>query len=633
MTENFKAKAYRFLQHVLEWSDPTWWIILSCVLFLLCVIHFYPLELDEKDNHKLTDRLLVKLRFASLLLLGLGGVVAPISVYLFFGAIAGDDRLRVSNLFKEWAWDAFKIYWTLPVAAIIAGVTVNFCWHRYGEPYLSNLKRRFRVNQHVDQASDVREEHSKYEPKEFDPEKYFKDGFYFIGLDEQNQPIYVERNAFEETHMAFIGPTGFGKGVEAGVILTQSIRFGNCTAYVDPKEDKRIPYILQNEAKRAGVPFVYLDLNPDGKGNWDPFRGGSIRDRRARMISAYKLEASGTNADVYKAKERSIIDQVLERTDGTIKAMLEGVQAILGDADLSSLRDGLKEWAQISTFTANPKKVKGHSIEQSIMNNAVIYVKGSLTDGVVQRATRTYISEILQEAKRLVNQRTSQITLMVDETRFLISKEIADGLATSREMRTNMILATQALTDFLNIEDQTINAQALENSVKVNCQVKLIYRAADEYTAEWAEKMTGTKWITQARNEKVKVNRLGGETWDDTRAIDRVEVPFLSANVFLQLQQRVGVLFQPKALPKVMFSSWLTVDQSVCSWEKREKEADSDAKTDSVHSAATSTPRADLAGLSAEAAGSQTSERPRMRSNPKLSATQQADNRQSNAEV
>lgn len=612
MQNQVVSKSLTYAQAVMEWSDPMWWIWISALLLVLCTIHFLPLEL-KPENHDFSDRVFLFVR--RVCMIGLVGLlIFPIILYIGFGALnSSADQQEVSRMVFEWYWDMASKYWTLPLAAVITGNVLNFCWHRYGEPYVSNFIRKHRVNQAVDEKVDARTEVSKYQTVNFEPVKYFRVGDYFLGLDEHNKPIYVEAKYFEETQTGMFAPTRFGKGVEAGVILAQAIIRGNCVFMIDPKEDKNLPYILAAEAIKAGKPFVYLDLNPDGKGTWEPFKGGTLRDRRARILSTFKLEPTGTNADVYKSKERAIVDRVLQTTDGSIREMLEAVTAIVGKEDLSELRDGLAEWAQISTFMGNRKR-KGHSIEQSLLNNAVVYVKGSLTDGVVKRATRTYISELIQESKRLDPKRTAHLTIFVDEVRFVISNELVDALATSAGFKTNLILATQAVSDLRNLEDKTIDGAALQQSFETNCQIKLIYKAGDEITAKWGEGLSGKKWIRVAVNEKLEVNRWGGEKWDRNRSMNMQEVPVISETVFLYLPPRVFVLFVPGRIPQPVFTSWINADRTVGTWEKKDPDEAKDEQEPPSTAAAAQPPSGNSEQPKAAPAGA----KPKMRGNPKL---------------
>lgn len=570
MFKNFSLWAFSSLDKIMTWVDPSWWIWLSLILFILGAIQPLPLELD-KDNKNFLDLVLVWIRRVCFFLLLAFGVVMPLTFYIGFGALAQGSAVTSSSLFVDWILEMTSSYWMLPVGSCILGIVCNFTWHRYGEPYFSNMSRDMRVNQTEEEYSDARDEVEKYVGIQFRPEDYFKEGFYFMGLEESGAPIYIPDSLFHETNSAYIAPTRFGKGVELGVLLKQSIIKGNCVFMVDPKGDVNMPYILEAAARAAGRPYIHLDLRPEGKGNWHPFKGGTLRDRRSRMLAAFGLESSGTNADVYKAKERSIVDKLLKGSEeGTIREMLPIVDKIVGSNkdDLSELRDGLVEWSQISTFMGN-KKRKGHSIEESLLNNAVVYVRGSLNDSVIKKATRIYISELMQEIIRLMPQRTKHATVCVDEVRFVISTELVDALATIAGFKSNLMLATQAISDLQNLDDKTIDGLALAKSFEVNCQIKNIYKAGDAVTAEWAELISGKKYIRVASNEKTEVNKWGGEKWDNVRAFGKVEVPIIHQNVMLNLPPMVSVLYMPGYLPRVMFTHWITVDRSVTPWEKK----------------------------------------------------------------
>ncbi|RZI40349.1 conjugal transfer protein TraC [Herbaspirillum sp. HC18] len=565
-----KGWAYAWIDSATSWADPMWWIVVSGLLFIVFTVHFVPLKLEE-ENHDTTAHIALWIRRICLVSFVGIALLFPLILYISFGALSRDTNVVAASLFKAWSLGMLKRYWTAPATGILGGLFLNFLWHRYAAPYLSNVGRKLRVRQGEDTRSDVREEAGKLQSKNFDPEQYFKDGFYFLGLDERDQPIYMEASVFEEIHSAFFAPTRFGKGVTAGVILAQSIRRGNTVIMVDPKGDKNLPYILQNEAKRAERPFVYLDLNLDGKGVWHPFKGGSLRDRRSRILSAFKLEQSGTDADVYKSRERGMVDDLLSKTDGSIRSMLEEVAHLTGGEDLSQLRDSLKEWAKVSTFTP-PKKKDGHSIEKSLLNNAVVYVRGSLNDSVVKLATRCYIAELVQETIRLAPHRKHHLTMFVDEVRFVISPELVDALATIAGFDTNMLLATQSISDLLNIPDQTINGPALQSSFEINCQLKFIYKAGDTETAEWGEGLGGTKWIRVPKMEKLDVNRWGGEKWSDSRSMDKIEAPLISQNMLLNLGPRVAILYRPDSIAQPVFTCWINTDKSVCSWAKKESD-------------------------------------------------------------
>ena len=102
--------------------------------------------------------------------------------------------------------------------------------------------------------------------------------------------------------------------------------------------------------------------------------------------------------------------------------------------------------------------------------------------------------------------------------------------------------------------------QALESGVIVNCQVKLMYRASDPETAEWASKLSGTKMVRVTKSQTVEHNRYGGEAYKAERMLTDVEVPIITENEMLSLSPRVGVLFVPERLASVVFTCFVSAN-------------------------------------------------------------------------
>jgi type IV secretory pathway TraG/TraD family ATPase VirD4 len=222
------------------------------------------------------------------------------------------------------------------------------------------------------------------------------------------------------------------------------------------------------------------------------------------------------------------------------------------------LYDGLTEFSVLPSL--NPKKGGGNKIGDALRAGAAIYIRGSLDDPTVKRAAQVLISEIIQESRRLVSERTHHLTLAIDELKFMISQEISDALATIAGFDVNMILLHQSIKDLRSPEDRSLNVQALESGVLVNCQVKLMYRASDPETAEWASKLSGTKIIRTTKSQKVEHNRYGGEKYQSERMIHDLEVPVISPNEMLSLSPRVGVFFVPERLAHVLFTCFVSAN-------------------------------------------------------------------------
>ena len=198
------------------------------------------------------------------------------------------------------------------VLGMLLGIGSRFAWKRYAAPWISREWRKKRMAQHTEKQSDVRDELDKLKQKNFSPEQYYKlrDKQVFVGLNQAGEPIYMELDDFLGQHMMIVGATGQGKGVAQGYIIDQTIRMGLGTWFCDPKGDDHIPFIMKKAADDMGVDFIYLNLNPNGYGLWSPFSGGTMQQRKARLVEAFGMADSGDASAFYKLQERSELDDI-----------------------------------------------------------------------------------------------------------------------------------------------------------------------------------------------------------------------------------------------------------------------------------------------------------------------------------
>lgn len=559
---NFHAVVSDALMRWLEWSSPWYWVGLALSLLLVGILHPVPWELPRGEESFVTHALLMARKGGVYALLALG-LLIPFLTYTTY-VIDQRDRPNRSAEIADWGMERLGHYWPMLVGALLGGLILRFLWDRYAGPALSGFWRSMRVTQETDKLVDAREEIEKLKAKSFEPEKYFVDGKVFYGLDQDEQPIYYDLQEFRTTHHLVLGPSDFGKGIILQSVFKQVIRYGFGVFYVDPKGDDWLPFLMQNEAKAAGRRFVFLDLRPEGKGVWHPFVGGSDRERRTRITRAFNLDKSGTDSDVYKAKERALLDDALENTDGSVKAMLAYVKE-QHDSELSMLRDSLREWSRVSTF-AQPGKRKGHSIERCLMENAIVYVRGDLRDPVVKDAMKAYIAELTGEIARLAKVRPAHVVFGVDELKATACAELNEAIATIRQHRCNMFLLGQSMANVETPDDKRLDGKAMARELEVNTPIKFVYRAADERTAEWTEYMSAKQQLSVVQSEQTKTNTHGGEHWEGQRRIGSQEAAIISATTALNLPRRVAIGFMPGSLATKVFTSPTKIDNGYASW-------------------------------------------------------------------
>lgn len=475
-----------------------------------------------------------------------------ISLYIYDASQAGRTEFSTRE-FAVW-FEALAIEkWPLLPPAVAVGAMLRFVWVRYCSTFLSQLKRRLRFTQKTDRPSDIREENRAFQAKDFNPADYYREGQRFIGLDSRNQPYYVDESLYRETHHQIIGPTRYGKGVLLGCLMDQAIRAGDQVIYIDPKSDSFAPYILYAAAKATGRQFCYVALHDSKPGRWQPFAGGELRDALARAFQAFELQLTGDPAtDYYKTHEREALEAAFRNT-----RTLKGLHQALKEFSSSKVAASLKQWLSLDAL--NPLSGKGFSISKALRKGDIVYVQGSLNDSIVKTATRAFITEVISESMRLKDERPCHLSLYVDEIRFLISKEIADALATAAGFNVNMTLAYQSLGDTLSPDDKTLDGRGLTQSININCQLKTIYGGFDPDTAKWVAESSGkiTKEVTKL--EKTEIRHAGAEVWDGGRSIGTQEEYLITENQFYSLPSRVCIQFQPATLATICHTAFVPV--------------------------------------------------------------------------
>ena len=167
--------------------------------------------------------------------------------------------------------------------------------------------------------------------------------------------------------------------------------------------------------------------------------------------TAFGLELTGDpGTDYYKSQELKQLQKAFTQTRS-----LKGLKALLEDSDANRINAELARWSTVESLCV--KQGKGFSIAKALKDNAVVYVQGGLDDSVVKMATKLFIIEMIQEARRLEKERSTHLTAVIDEVSFLTSKTLAQALATTVGSRVNFVLAYQSQNDLFNIDDKTVD--------------------------------------------------------------------------------------------------------------------------------------------------------------------------------
>jgi len=524
--------------------------VTAIVFLIFGSIGFFPIFTrdDEERSGMWAGILIRRISWGYLIFVGLS--------YYYLSALAGNGFSSLNTKVLP------SNYWYLIfVISFCIGMCLGIIYARTVQPWLSNIKYRLRISQSGEQQSDIRVEMDKYKPAEFNPEKYFKDGYIFRGLDISNKPVYETLEQWKSHNQAAIGPTQVGKGVDIGNQLAQAILQNQCVIMVDPKPDKHARAIMKKFAHAAGREFVEIDLNSNYQSDkYAVFKNGTLREIRARIISVAGLEAGGTDSDFYKNQERMVIDDLIASHESKFRS-LNGLIGQLGSMKEppGTLYSILRELATLSALDDD-----GIDIREVILKNKVLYIRGSTLDNAILDATKLILIDIVQTlfstSKDLGGSRNHHVFLVADEVRFIISSYLANALATVKATDSHILIAYQAKSDIRNVSDSGVDKEALQNSVDVNTTSKLIYQSTDRETADWASEQTGTIIKKVMDRAAVETNKYGGEVFSGETMMTHVEEAMFSPNVFLSFQAKVGARLMKGELPQILKTHWVNVD-------------------------------------------------------------------------
>lgn len=546
LASQITQSADHFWMAVLRWGYPDFpmWVL---GLVALTILIGWPGERphDDKTSH---HTLWWRIRIGAL-----GAAILGVAFAILYRMLA--YRVLPPDIAAALVGDLVERWWVLAITVPCLAVVLRILFVRYGRPWLSAKLRDSRVGQRTEALSDIREEVGRWGTASFDPRALYAPGQVFTAVNDNRTPARIPTRTFLETHKCVIGATRFGKGVTFQGWADQAILRGDSVWMFDPKGDEFLPVIMRARAKELGRPFVLVDLKDLGHGTWSPLEHGSLEERAVRMTELLGLKERGTDADHYKALSTRVLREVLAQSPRTnLGNLLKGVAGTKLDEDQTKAL--LSPMAKLERFAArrglSPKAGRGLNVEESLTNNAVVYIIGSIDDADITLATRLLLTELVQAATRMKANRTSPLTIFVDELKFLASETITRVLAAAASANINMTVAFQSFADMLSPDDKTLDGRAVLQSVLTNCQVKMIFGGTDAETAEWVAAASGTVRKRVAKMERTKVGALGGETWEDQRMLGDAEEALIPENTVLSLPPGRAVLFQPGQLAAVV---------------------------------------------------------------------------------
>jgi hypothetical protein len=447
---------------------------------------------------------------------------------------------------------------------VVGSVVTILVFIRYSTPLVESLKNIFTKSSRLERnrRTDIRDIRN-YLPnpqKTYNPEKFFsaKKGV-FLGLNESRNPVYIPVIKWRQSHTQITGTTSCGKGVMAGVLLTQAIYQGETVFVFDPKNDEFLPHVMYRAAKSAGIPFIFIDLTGP-QPQWNPLLGKSEYEIEELFSAGFGMGEKGTEADYHRLNDRRaarVLAGMVKRPWPTLQ------QALLGflEQHAEVAERGNKFVSDLEEIAAAPvtHTSGGLNIAAVINHGGVVYVRGSMRNARILKLQRIFVLSVIQHCEARDRDSARQVCMFWDEFKYLISQPALEAIGAIRDKRAHVILAHQSLGD-LRACPKDMDPDSVVSSVTENCALKATYVVQDPDTALRYARMSG-EILVDDEVRQVKVNAGLSEMQDSERALKQATRHLVDTNMLHSLPGRCAVLYGV-GLAQFFFTSPIPVTKS-----------------------------------------------------------------------
>ncbi|MGP1069625.1 type IV secretory system conjugative DNA transfer family protein [Serratia sp. CY56907] len=504
---------------------------------------FASMKSDERQKAPLWKRLII----AFSLLCFLSGTLAPIVI----GSFQWLYKTRLTS-------DNTVLAWSVRIAFTVTGIIFHIMLRRVFTPELDKIKKHLvkKTTLERELRTDVRTVKSLLpETLHYDPLDYIDlNKGIFIGMERENEPMYLPLKDWQKQHADIIGTTGAGKGIAAGILLYQSILAGEGVFVMDPKDDEWAPHLYRKACEDAGKPFALIDLRKQ------QYQLNLIEDitpdeLEELFVAGFSLAEKGQESDFYRIDDRKaarIAAQfVTHNTASTIRDVYNGdyVQSIADK--IKAFFGKIEELALLNAINAPT----GFSLNKIFDEGGCCYVIGSMRNSKIITAQRMLLVRLYQLAERRerIKDVPRPIAIYLSELKYHLSRPALEGLGAARDKGVHIIMDHQSIAD-LNDCPADLKGDAVVGAVVENAKFKLVYRVMDPDTADWVARMSGTILVDDELR-KAKTDNMLTETIDSERTIRQAERFFIDSNMILNLPDFVSFIFTTKTLPSASLIS------------------------------------------------------------------------------
>lgn len=427
--------------------------------------------------------------------------------------------------------------------SFIAGIILSILFERKAIPVIENLVKTGTKKSVLERGgkTDIRELFKDLSKDiDYDPLKYIKKDQWFIGLNDQKEPIYIKNKKLG--HMQVIGPSGTGKTLSMSLSGYQAIIKDECLIVIDSKKkgDLYFPEVCKKACDLMGKKFHFMDITSEIE-QLNICEDASPDEIANLLIAVFNLDDSPDGAGFFRGKDRKMarfLSKNIQKGETLADFSKQHDKFFRSkENEGSGFADHLEEIAEVKAINAS----KGLSLRNIIANRECLYVAGAYSDPKYVKAQRLLLGRIVQliEERDNIFSEPSQVCVVLDEFSFQISRIFADSLKLIRAFGAHFIVAHQSLSDLRDVPSN-MNGDVFYNTVMTNCKLKLTYQCVDVETAEYFADLSGEILVDDEIRHVDKTLSLT-EKVSDSRQVRQTESAFVDKNMLLSLPEKTAV--------------------------------------------------------------------------------------------
>ena len=225
----------------------------------------------------------------------------------------------------------------------------------------------------------------------------------YLGQDVSGKAVTIDRKTWKTSHVQIMGPPGTGKGIQAGITLTQSIRYGDSVFVFDPKDDEWAPSVYHAACERARVPFEFVDLR-EPLPQINPILNASPEEVEEMLYAGLELGTTAATQQTFtdwddRKAARLAADYVAD-SNLTLAEIGSKAKSTAGDELMTGGKAFFAALEEVSALKCVQTK-EGVDLSERLKQGGCVYVLGSMRNEPIIVLQKMLFVRLIQLIERV----------------------------------------------------------------------------------------------------------------------------------------------------------------------------------------------------------------------------------------